>query len=114
MRSAVSVAGIQKTVHVHSFATHLPESGTDILHIHALPGNASIANPTIYTHLSKCKIRDISRPPDQLAFDPMGKNCMFEVVNEAPVLEKRLQSFDYIKLSVRQNQPCKQRKFFWI
>jgi site-specific recombinase XerD len=73
MRRAVSMAGIQKKVSVHtlrhSFATHLLESGTDIRYIQKLLGHANITTTTIYTHVTQNQAREITSPLDQLNLD---------------------------------------------
>lgn len=55
------VASLQKYVSVHtlrhSFATHLPESGTDIRYIQELLVHISSKTTEIYTHVSKNSIR---------------------------------------------------------
>jgi len=61
-------AGITKPVtpHVlrHSFATHLPESGTDVRLIQELLRHASVRTTEIYTHVSSRHIRRIRSPLD--------------------------------------------------
>ena len=64
-------AGIKKaaTVHTlrHSFATHLLEAGTDICYIQRLLGHTSINTTTIYLHLRRMDLLNITSPLDTLS-----------------------------------------------
>ena len=70
MKSIKRKAGITKkgSVHAlrHSFATHLPEGGTDILSIKKLPGHQSLRTTMIYAHVSKEHLSKIQSPLDKL------------------------------------------------
>jgi len=59
------------TVHTlrHSFATQLPEAGTDLRFIQALPEHSSVKTTTLYTHLTQKGVDKIQSPLDRL----MGK-----------------------------------------
>ena len=63
-------AGVKKegSMHAlrHSFATHLMESGTDILSIKELLRHDSLRTTTRYTHVSKKHIANIQSPLDKL------------------------------------------------
>lgn len=63
-------AGISKaaTVHTlrHSFATHLLEAGTDICYIQRLLGHTCIQTTTIYLHLRRMDLLNITSPLDTL------------------------------------------------
>lgn len=50
----------------HSFATHLHEHGTDILHIQKLLGHDSSKTTEIYTHISKKSLGKIKSPLDNI------------------------------------------------
>jgi site-specific recombinase XerD len=67
---AVSNTGIEKHVTVHSlrhsFATHLLESGTDILCIQRSLGHCSIKTTRVYTHFTLHAERKIVSPLDNL------------------------------------------------
>ena len=50
----------------HAFATHLYESGTDLLTIKELLGHKSITSTVIYVHLASYTLRKIYSPFDQI------------------------------------------------
>lgn len=62
--------GIKKQVSVHSlrhsFATHLLEFGVDIYHIQKLMGHSSIKTTSIYIHLKRDDILNITSPLDMI------------------------------------------------
>ncbi len=68
LKKSAKKAGIRKivTLHMlrHSFATHLPEQGTDLRYIQELLGHESSKAPEIYTHVSKKAIDKIINPID--------------------------------------------------
>ncbi|MBN4065981.1 tyrosine-type recombinase/integrase [Candidatus Amoebophilus asiaticus] len=70
LKRAVKHAKIKKhiTVHTlrHSYATHLHESGTDIVHIQKLLGHNSSKTTEIYTHISNKSLENIKSPLDSL------------------------------------------------
>lgn len=70
MRQAKEKSGIDKRASMHtlrhSFATHLLEAGTDIRYIQNFLGHSDIKTTTIYAHLTKAKIDNISSPLDNL------------------------------------------------
>jgi site-specific recombinase XerD len=70
LKKPIEKAGLQKraTVHPlrHSFATHLPEAGTDLRFIQSPLGHSSIKTTTIFTHLTKKRVDRIQSPPDRL------------------------------------------------
>ena len=65
---ALKKAKILKDVSIHSlrhsFATHLPENGTDIRFIQELLGHTSIKTTERYTHVANYKISNIISPLD--------------------------------------------------
>ncbi|WP_426232186.1 site-specific integrase [Pararhizobium sp. DWP3-4] len=72
-RSACNAAGIHKrvTVHTlrHSFATRLPESGTDIRIIQVLLGHNNLSTTARYAKVSNTLIRGTTSPLDRLMLE---------------------------------------------
>jgi integrase/recombinase XerD len=70
LKQALKKAGITKPVTLHwlrhSYATHLLESGTDLLYIQELLGHSSSKTTEIYTHVSTKSIQKIKSPFDDL------------------------------------------------
>lgn len=70
LKIAVSKAGIQKevTVHTlrHSFATHLLEKGTNLRYIQSLLGHSSSKTTEIYTHITTKGMEQLRSPLDDL------------------------------------------------
>ena len=54
----------------HSFATHLLESGTELVVIQALLGHSNIRTTTTYTHVSTDQIAKVTSPLDALPWEP--------------------------------------------
>ena len=50
----------------HSYATHLLESGTDIVFIQQLLGHNDLKTTLLYTHVSKKEMNKIKSPLDFL------------------------------------------------
>jgi integrase/recombinase XerD len=63
-------AGIKKPVTLHwlrhFYATHLPESGTDLRFIQELLGHSSSRTTEIYTHVSTKSLQNIKSPYEDL------------------------------------------------
>ncbi|MFH1935614.1 MAG: site-specific integrase [Pseudomonadota bacterium] len=64
-------AGITKPVSVHtlrhSFATHLIEAGTSLHHVQLLLGHRSPTTTTVYLHVSRLNLSQVSSPLDRAA-----------------------------------------------
>lgn len=69
-RRAVIKAGISKKASIHtlrhSFATHLLETGCDVLHIQKLLGHRSAKTTSVYLHVKRSSLAKICSPLDQL------------------------------------------------
>jgi integrase/recombinase XerD len=63
-------AGITKPISVHSlrhaFATHLIEAGTSLHHVQLLLGHRSPTTTTVYLHVSKLNLSQVTSPLDKL------------------------------------------------
>jgi integrase/recombinase XerD len=74
MESAVSLAGLEKSVSLHSlrhaFATHLLEQKTDIRVIQVLLGHKKLETTALYSQVATRTLRDTPSPLDALAIDP--------------------------------------------
>ncbi len=67
-------AGIHKDggIHAlrHAFATHLLESGTDVVTIQRLLGHGHLKTTARYLHVSRQRIAELTSPLDHLPLDP--------------------------------------------
>lgn len=70
-RDAAKRAGLAKRVSPrtlrHSYATHLLESGVDLLTIQKLLGHTSLNATVVYTHISQHRLAAVRSPLDQLS-----------------------------------------------
>ena len=70
-RAAKKRARIAKPVSIHtlrhSFATHLIEAGTSLHHVQLLLGHRSPATTTVYLHVSRLNLAQVTSPLDRAA-----------------------------------------------
>ena len=82
-QQAKAKAGIKKEIGFHSlrhsFATHLPEKGTDVKYIQELLGHFIIKTTTRYLHVAKEKLVVIESPLDSLW--KVGRNRLGWMIN---------------------------------
>jgi site-specific recombinase XerD len=73
MERAVSLAGLEKSVSLHSlrhtFATHLLEQQTDIRVIQVLLGHKKLETTALYSQVATKTLRDTQSPLDALSID---------------------------------------------
>jgi len=50
----------------HSFATHLIEAGTSLHHVQLLLGHRSPTTTTVYLHVSKMNLAQVTSPLDSI------------------------------------------------
>jgi integrase/recombinase XerD len=70
-RTAKERAGITKPASIHtlrhSFATHLIEAGTSLHHVQLLLGHRSPTTTTVYLHVSRLNLSQVTSPLDRAA-----------------------------------------------
>jgi integrase/recombinase XerD len=72
--AAIKRAGITKPASVHtlrhSFATHLIEAGTSLHHVQLLLGHRSPTTTTVYLHVSRLNLSQVTSPLDKKTKQP--------------------------------------------
>ena len=81
-REAARRAGLPKRVSPrtlrHCFATHLMESGTDLLTIQKLLGHSSLNATVVYTHISQHRLISVRSPLDDIAIASQPRQLALE------------------------------------